>query len=272
MLSLSKPMFTIKGFLQPALTGLAISLSAIAVLPVPQAIAQFEPTNPGRPGNRDGGGVRGCLFGVPPRLVALMPESNLGYTTRAYPDFYAYVPTNIAPLMSFSLYETDEAGEDRQLVYQVVLPAQQTPGIVRFSLPDDLGIEPLSHEQSYQWSVALICDPDNFESSISTLTWVQRVEPDADLADKIAAADPVDQAQLYAQNGIWFDALDQHLVALDAHPDDDTVQQQWQDFLTSVDLGAIADYGLSNSRPEPDQPEPDPSEPDPSETDPSEPE
>lgn len=208
----------------------------------------FVPTNPGRPGNRVGGGVRGCLSGVPPRLLALIPDSNLGYTTEAYPSFYAYVPNNTAPLMEFSLFETDKTGEHRQLLYRSVMPSQQTAGIVRFSLPEDIGIAPLNYDQDYQWSVALICNANNPDAALRTLSWIQRVAPEDGLADQLATADLSQQARLYAENGLWFDALESFVTLRSDNPDDESIQQRWQEFLTSVELDAIADQRVVDAR------------------------
>ena len=40
-------------------------------------------------------------------LVALLPESNLGLTTKAFPTFVAYIPSNNAERIEFRLYEEE---------------------------------------------------------------------------------------------------------------------------------------------------------------------
>ena len=197
-----------------------------------------------------GGGVRGCLSGVPPRLMAMIPDSNLGYTTQAYPNFYAYLPNNTAPLMEFSLYKTDEAGEARQLVYRSVMVSQPMAGIVRFTLPDDIGIAPLAYDQDYQWSVALICDANSPRAALRTLGWIQRVTPDEEIANQLVDADLSEQARLYAQNGFWFDALESFVTLRSDSPEDVEIQQRWQEFLASVELDAIAEQPIADARPE----------------------
>ncbi|MEO1124721.1 MAG: DUF928 domain-containing protein [Cyanobacteria bacterium J06635_15] len=241
-----------KGCSRNVLVGLSVSfIWVMSGIFAPAVLANgFVPSNPGRPGNRVGGGVRGCLSGVPPRLMAMIPDSNLGYTTQDYPNFYAYVPNNTSPLMEFSLFKTDATGENRQLLYRSVMPSQQTAGIVRFSLPEDVGVAPLDYGQDYQWSVALICDVNSPRAALRTLSWVQRVAPEDELVAQLANADLSQQARLYAENGFWFDALDSFVALRNENPENVDIQQRWQEFLTSVELDAIVDQSVTDARAE----------------------
>jgi hypothetical protein len=210
-------------------------------------IAQFSPPPPpsqGRPsGNQRGGASRGACSAEEPRLTALVPEVNdpagtfvWGLTTQARPTFWFYVPYALsADLPAEFVLLNDQ----NQPVYQTVLSNLNTqPGIIQVSLPETA--EPLAVDQTYQWVFMLGCDVPIF-----TRGSIQRVAPSPTLESQLAqASSPKQKADLYAANGIWFDALTTLADLRQAQPGDSTVATDWANLMQSVGLADIADKPL----------------------------
>jgi len=222
----------------------------IAITAVP-SFAQFRPPNRGMPGRREGGGTRGGSCPVQqPGLTALMPDSNLGLTVASQPTFFWYVPQNSAAAAEFTLL-----GPDNTERYKTLVTVPTEAGIVSLSLPQDKGLEA---GQSYRWYFSLICDPlDRSEDSFTT-GWVERIEPNADLSKALKTAPAADLPNLYAQAGLWYDALTALASLRQSQPQNTAVVAQWQDLLQSVGLKALADQPVSPVQPSESQLTPQP--------------
>jgi hypothetical protein len=94
----------------------------------------------------------------------------------------------------------------------------------------------------YQWVVALINDPDNRSTDLVASGVIKRVEADPELKEKIARASPADLPDVYAEAGIWYDALSLLSDEIEAHPDDKALRQTRADLLRQVGLKAAAGF------------------------------
>ena len=87
------------------------------------------------------------------------------------------------------------------------------------------------------------------DREISVKGWIQRADLNSDLSERIKQSTPELQAALYAENGLWYDALstfaelrrDVPAERLRQRPQDITIIQDWRNILKSVDLGKLAD-------------------------------
>ncbi|MEQ1858790.1 MAG: DUF928 domain-containing protein [Chthoniobacteraceae bacterium] len=61
---------------------------------------------------------------------------------------------------------------------------------------------------TYKWSVALVPDPANRSQDVVTSASIQRIEPSKELAEALKSAADGDKAAVFAQNGVWYDAVD----------------------------------------------------------------
>ena len=215
------------------------------VFPAPDEIA---------PGSRTGEASRSR--GVCPRvttpLTALMPvtqgtsgrqsasttpttsESVYGLTLAERPTFWFYVPY---PLTSSRLLEfvlQDEKGND---VYQTQFTASGTePGVVGLQLPPT--VDPLEVGKRYRWFFLIYCNP---EQPTFVEGWVERVELNPTLKNQLdQATTPQQKAALYAEAGVWFEALTTLAELRRQKPNDQALNAQWLELLQSVDLEAIA--------------------------------
>lgn len=164
--------------------------------------------------------------------TALIPTNNLGKTVAERPTFWFYVPYSpqAAPAGEFVLQQED-GGE----VYRTAFTLPNTPGLVSFSTP--LAVEPLKVNKLYRWYFKLYCQAQRSSTPVFVEGWVQRVEKTPTLESQLQAAQSREDV-VYANNGIWYDALN-YLAQLRLHsPSNSTFNSDWAKLLSAkgVDL------------------------------------
>jgi len=88
----------------------------------------------------------------------------------------------------------------------------------------------------YQWYVAVV--PDNARRSKDILAGgsIERVSSPADLTAKLSGASKAQVPSLYAQAGLWYDALAAIGDLIDQAPQDRSLQEQRSALLRQVGL------------------------------------
>jgi hypothetical protein len=146
----------------------------------------------GKPRRRVGGGRRGGESA--PRVTALVPD-HVGLTAQAQPSLYWRLEGAAAPGARFEIALTD--GEAIDPLVERALGGPLSPGLQRIDLAE-LGVS-LAVGPEYEWSVALVVDPQERSRDLVTTGWIRRVaEPDP----------PAGDAATRAAQGLWYDALD----------------------------------------------------------------
>lgn len=219
--------------------GFSVMLAVILVsYPLMAATLQFKLPKRGLPGRREGGGTRGA------QLTALLPRTNLGLTTAAYPRFFWAMPDQFpAEVAEFTLFEGDSQQPDRQLIYRTTFRVTGNAGIASLALPSDAAIPPLEVGKDYHWTVKIATSLEKLASPQSQRVdgWVERVQPPAEFAAQLQrAATPLDRASLYAANGYWFDTVSLLAELRCQQPNNPTVVTTWTNLLRSVQLTPVA--------------------------------
>lgn len=239
---------------------LAIAITSLGIIPVraqsakPAILVQNSPSDSGgsliesslfnapdppdgigEPGNRVGGGKRGCLdvetqspVSMPKRLTALVPvypqsELVLGFTTKEHPSFLFYVPY-ASPILARFVVQ-DEPGKT---VYETSVNLSETPGIVKISMPSTGA--PLEMGKRYYWIFVLDCKIE--ETGIFTSGWIQRESLDSALNTQLETTTPQQRVALYAANGFWYEAIED---AAELHRTNSS-RRYWGNMLRSVGL------------------------------------
>jgi hypothetical protein len=199
-----------------------------------------------RPRHRTSGGSRGpCLN----QLIALVPGSEqiemhegtcsarsvslVSLTVDASPTFWFYIPQ---PPQSGTPAEFVLLDENQQpiLIEQVTLPA--VAGIVAIPLS-----QPLAANRSYAWGFSISVNPRSSSQNPRVEGIVRRIAPTAGLSTQLQTlTSPQEQAAIYAEHGIWHDALTMLAEQRLAAPNNTTLITDWSHFLDSAGLGAIA--------------------------------
>ncbi|WP_439341109.1 DUF928 domain-containing protein [Vacuolonema iberomarrocanum] len=220
--------------------GLAASLLLSAV-PMTAFAIDFVPPNRGMPGRREGGGTRGCwgnANSIPTdtRLTALVPAENFGYTLESSPSFFVYIPSFFAEKTVAAQFEIINEAGDR--LYEATYQTSQESGLIRINLPEDANFSGLEVGQDYNWAFTLVCDINDPSGNLVVDSWIQRIEPDVELAEALQTAPAEQVPDLYAQAGVWHDTL----TSLADLPNGDQPQEmeRWRTLLNEVGLTAVA--------------------------------
>jgi Domain of Unknown Function (DUF928) len=131
-----------KTFKTRAFTVICLTLLLACSWAIPKQALASSDVQPreGLPGRRIGGGTRGQCFTSVGRLMALVPENNLGFTKKAYPNILFYLPQTSTPTMvEFVLQD-----ESHQSVYETTFTKSSAGGIINLSLPDTTSLPPLA--------------------------------------------------------------------------------------------------------------------------------
>jgi Domain of Unknown Function (DUF928) len=132
-------------------------------------------------------------------LTTLVPFSHIGQTGSQHPTFTWFVPDRAAHPLQFRLFT-----RTGQPLYRTEMQSQS--GIMSVALPPKL--PPLAIGQTYQWQVVLVCAPTVPSRNVVATAEIQVVKPAASLQAQLAAAPtPQQRLDLYAESGLWYDAL-----------------------------------------------------------------
>jgi hypothetical protein len=200
----------------------------------------YRPPLRGAPAARIGGGTRG-IGDMTLELVVLAPD-HTGLTTREQPTLYWYVSKPVPARLEVTVIN-DEAIDPA--LEQVVA----TPGAAGIQSID------LAHSGTrlepgleYRWFVSVVADPGQRSNDVVASGTIQRIEPDAALKGKLAGADERTLARIYAEEGVWYDAIDALSRMIEKSPGDVVLREQRAALLEEVGLQAAANYERAVSR------------------------
>jgi hypothetical protein len=169
------------------------------------------PPDQGAPGGRSrGGSGRGPCQNYQ-SLTALVPVTKgttkdfvWGLTVSEHPTFWFDVPERLTAQVPVEFVLQDTA--DNYVYKQKFTVPETSAGIVKFSVPST--VPPLEVGKRYNWTFSIYCDPESPSAAVSVRGSVQRVALDPALESQLEAAKtPLERAALYANKGIWHDAL-----------------------------------------------------------------
>jgi hypothetical protein len=174
-------------------------------------LAAYKPPSDQKPpsGYTDSSGIRGrCKTIGTGSLTLLAPVTHVGQTTSVHPTFAWFVAHHQRVPMEFSLYEFDNNDQPHKLIYKSQL--QSSPGIMKLSLPQE---QPgLSVGQKYLWQVEILCNRNRPSRNLLARTEIEVVAMPASLKDALDhEQDRTQRATLYAEAGMWYDALSEAL-------------------------------------------------------------
>lgn len=182
--------------------------SSVAIMSA--ALAEYQPPDNQKPpsGKTSSTFTRdGCQGNQSTSLTALAPQEHVGQTASTRPTFAWFIPDSQPYPIEFRLNEHTPDGK-REILLRKEL--QSEPGIMVLSLSEE-EIE-LSVGQRYSWQVIVFCNPNRPSSALVVGADVDVVEMPLTLANHLSATNnSVERANLYAQSGLWYDALGQVL-------------------------------------------------------------
>jgi uncharacterized protein DUF928 len=187
----------------------------------------YSPPSRGAPGGRIGGGTRG---GQNVFVLSVLAPDHSAFTTTEQPSLYWFIskPTSLP----VELTVMDPQGIKPILETQLSSPTKA--GIQRVRLADyNVHLAPGA---AYRWFVAVVPDADRRSKDILAGGAIERVNLQEDVKAKVAKASDKDLPFVYAQAGIWYDALKSISDLIDAAPQNQDLHNQRAALLKQVGL------------------------------------
>jgi Domain of Unknown Function (DUF928) len=225
------------------ITALLTTLFLFSVISEPVfAQIRFKPPSTKPPVITQSAGTRGGCIAKTQRelqfVTALVPKNNFGLTTVANPTLMVYIPKSTGKNLKMELRSPDK----KQILLNQNLPVPVNGGIVRINIRDAKSPQ-LEVNQNYYWKVTLVCPTKDNDSGANSIAqgWIQRIQPDAKLQDTISKATPQTLPSIYAEAGIWFDALMNLDTLSQQQPNNRLITANWKSLLKSGEINdAIA--------------------------------
>jgi len=203
------------------------------------AKVKFVRPSTGAPSVRLTGGSRG--IGDSSISVDVLAPDDVGLTTQEQPSLFWYQSKPAKAKFELTLLQENKV---KPLV-QVTAERSLTAGIQRVRLSDH-GVK-LAPGVEYQWVVALITDPDNRSNDLIASGVIKRIEASPELKKSIAAATPDSLPGIYAEAGIWYDALTSLSDRIDTAPGNKALQEARADLLRQAGLKGAVTTALSSN-------------------------
>jgi Domain of Unknown Function (DUF928) len=212
------------------------------VIPIAPSAARYRPPSSlTLPGGRQGAGTRTDCAKADFTFAPVVPTSNYGQTVAAYPSVYWYQANHTFSWVRFELFvvQPQTLKRDSDPIYQTTYRLKQDTPWVSLTLPERAGFSPLKVGQIYQWKVTLLCSaqgPDDETASGSQCSiqgWIERV-PSPNLKWPKSPR----RHKIYAEKGLWYDAISDLAEDLRQHPQQAHLMQEWQTLLQETTLDA----------------------------------
>ncbi len=187
-------------------------------------------------------------FVPPPRPEERVRRSDapIDLTLSERPTFWVYVtamPTDAE--VQFTLQ--DAAGK-REL-YNTRFTVSGQTGLVGVQIPKTAPA--LKVGENYMWQMAMRCDRDSRDSDPIIGSWVQRITAEqlkpmggfnpSPIVQQLARATEREKPSLYAELGIWQDAVTSLIQLRRNQPNDVELTEDWRDLLTAAQMRELID-------------------------------
>jgi hypothetical protein len=196
------------------------------------AVPVYKPPMRGAPGGRVGGGTRG-VAGRDVFVLTVMAPDHKALTVSEQPSLYWFISAETSLPIEFSIVDPNAT----EPLLETRLPSPARRGLHRIRLADHpVKLEP---GVAYRWSVTVVPDPNRRSRDILASGTIERVEPSQALAARAQSARKDDLPFIYAEEGIWYDALAVLSDLIESAPADADLERQRAALLSQARLPQI---------------------------------
>jgi hypothetical protein len=195
----------------------------------------YKPPLRGSPAGRVGGGTRGMTDRESFSLQVLAPD-HIGLTVHDQPSLYWFVSKPIAHPIELTVIERNAV----EPLIEKVVKGPEKGGIQAIHLAD-YGVH-LRRNVPYKWFVTLVTDPNHRSKDIMAGGIITLVEPPSSLLAKLKVADTNNAPYVYAEEGLWYDALEAISRMIDGSPTKADFRKQRASLLEQVGLNEVAKF------------------------------
>ena len=200
----------------------------------------YRPPMRGAPLARIGGGTRG--IGDTTLELAVLAPDHTGLTTKEQPTLYWYVSEPVPARLEVTVINDDAI--DPALEEVVATPGHagfQKIDLAKSGTRLEPGLE-------YRWFVSVVADPGQRSNDIVASGTIKRITPEGTLKSRIAGADERALVGIYAEEGVWYDAIDGLSRMIEKSPDNADLREQRAVLLEQVGLQTAADYSRARGQ------------------------
>jgi hypothetical protein len=203
----------------------------------------YRPPLRGAPATRVGGGTRS--IGSRPLTVSALAPNETGFTLRAQPTIYWYVSEALSSPVELTLSTTDPLKDAANPSLEIMLQPPLAKGMHALRLSEH-GIA-LKPGVEYQWFVAVVANPAQRSGDVVAGGAIKRVDADA-VQIRLKEAPRSRWPAVYAEGGIWYDAIEELSREISANPGDARLLRQRAALLEQVGLREAAAYDRESAR------------------------
>lgn len=204
-----------------------------------ESVKQNENSDYGLPTHRRDGGSRGihygCINGAKSNLVALIPEKIVGINASTSPKLFFYVPK----IKSQKTLEFVLRDEQDELIYEAFITTKGE-GIMTVDIPEEVQVHSTGKDANYRWYLSMICNSKQRSRDIVVEGWMHNSQVDPKIQQKLDNADLVAQADMYHEEGFWYDALSVLANDHQSKTQESVIRAKWSELLESIGLEKIA--------------------------------
>lgn len=163
----------------------------------------YKPPMRGAPATRVGGGTRSIGAAL---TVNVLAPSETGYTTQEKPTIYWFVSQPIDKPIELTITSNESLQAAAKPALEITLQPPIAKGIHALRLGDhNLS---LKSGTEYQWFVAVVRDPAQRSNDTIAGGTIKRIDEASAVQSQLKQASPAQKAAVYAEAGIWYDAID----------------------------------------------------------------
>jgi Domain of Unknown Function (DUF928) len=188
----------------------------------------YRPPVRGAPGGRVGGGTRGYTRDT--FVLSVLAPDHMGLTVSEQPSLYWFISSATALPVEVALMDPQKT----EPLLEKRLPSPVAAGVHRIRLAD-YGVR-LEPGVAYRWSVTVVPDANRRSRDILAGATIERVETQADLREKLGKSAKESLPFVYAESGLWYDALTTVSELIETAPQDPTLRKQRDALLSQAGL------------------------------------
>ncbi len=194
----------------------------------------YKPPKRGAPRALVGGSSRGTGTGA--CVLSLIAPDHVGLTVHEQPSFYWFLSGPAKDRIEFTLIDNQAI----EPLLEINLGDKTEPGIHHISLADH-GVSLVPGKQ-YWWFVALVPDLDHRSKDIIAGAAIEYIETPEGLTENLIHTEKVRVPHVYADSGIWYDAISSISDLINNDPDNMTLWKQRASLIEQVELGEVVEY------------------------------
>jgi hypothetical protein len=204
-----------------------ILATSLPLLAADAKVPVYKLPTRGAPGGRVGGGTRGDknVF-----VLSVLAPDHSALTTSEQPSLYWFISNSTS--LPIELTVIDSKGI--KPILETRLPAPVKEGIQQVRLADHK--IHLKQGEAYRWFVAVVPDADRRSKDILAGGAIERVDVPEGLKAKLSQSANNDIPFIYAEAGLWYDALQSISDLIDTAPQNSELRKQRTALLTQVGL------------------------------------